>query len=168
MPEQLFSRRALREIAVLAEDFIVIAFRLFRKGKILESRTRTTQMMISWVGATPTMLGMLWYLLESTQSEWKRGASKERLLWGLLLLKAYESEKKNAAVVGGVDEATFAKWSWYFLSEISFLESFVIDSELHDAFFCVYLKNIFFFVAWVSVVVCDPVLLRQVRESHNI
>jgi len=129
MPPRLFNRAALREIAVLAEDFIIIAFRLFRSGKLLESRVRTTQLMVSWVGATPTMLGMVWFLLESTGGLPDRGASKTRLLWGLLLLKAHDTEKKNAAIVGGVDEGTFATWSWCFLEELSFLESYVIDWE---------------------------------------
>jgi len=93
MPRRLFTRKQLEEMAVLAEDFVEIAFRLFRKSKLLESRERTTAMMIAWVGATPTMLGMAWHLLEqSGGGGMTRRASKERLLCrGLLLLKACDT-----------------------------------------------------------------------------
>jgi len=65
----------------------------------------------------------------------KEHASKQRLFWGLHLLKSYNDEHTSAAFCGNVDEGTFAQWAWFFITEISYLESFVIlweNRRKHD------------------------------------
>lgn len=54
------------------------------------------------------------------------GATKERHLWALILLKSYDTDEVNAARVGGVDEGTFRKWAFWFVNEISHLEPEVV------------------------------------------
>lgn len=123
-----FSQEALEAIRELEDDFESIAFGLFRQGIISGSTKVRNRRMIAWIGSTPEMLARVWYLLEEGFGGMlPRGATKERLLWALLLLKNYNSTEMNAAQCGGVDEKTFRKWAWWFLEELSFLESHVVS-----------------------------------------
>jgi hypothetical protein len=54
-----------------------------------------------------------------------RGATKERFLWGLLLLKTYGTTKAMASRCG-CDKDTIRKWAWFFLEEHSFLEDLMV------------------------------------------
>ena len=49
-------------------------------------------------------------------------AFPRHLLWALLLLKAYFSEKINSALTG-TDYKTFRKWSWTFVSHLNELKA---------------------------------------------
>ena len=69
------------------------------------------------------MLARLWYLLEQEHDGvMPRGATKERMIWGLYLAKNYpRSDSIAASAVGGPDEKTYRKWAWYFIEELSYL-----------------------------------------------
>lgn len=122
-----FSRAALRAISSLEDEFANITFKLFRQGKMPKAVGLRNRRMVGWIGATPSMLARAWYLLEDRfDNDMPRGATKERFLWGLYRLKAYDNDHNNAARCGAVDEKTFAKWSWWFLEELSFLEDEVV------------------------------------------
>jgi hypothetical protein len=44
-----------------------------------------------------------------------------------MLLKCYSNEEVNCTYASGVDEQTFRKWAWFFIDQISFLESEVVS-----------------------------------------
>ncbi|GAX24473.1 hypothetical protein FisN_2Hu038 [Fistulifera solaris] len=72
----------------------------------------------------------LWNLLKKTESLPPGSTSnKEHLLWALMFLKVYGTEKVMCALAGGVDKDTFRKWSWQFVEAISSLQSFLIIWE---------------------------------------
>ena len=74
------------------------------------------------------MIAKTWYMLDNSSNALPERATQEPLLWGLLLMKSYDSEVNNAACVGGVDEGTFREWSWFFIYKILYLESFVVST----------------------------------------
>lgn len=117
-------------IEVLATDFENIAFRLFRDGKGLGGSAGVKdRRMRAWVGCSATVVAKAWHLLCEGEPL-PRGATKERFLWALMLLKSYDTEENNASRVGGVDEGTFRSWSWWFIDELSYLEDEVVSAGL--------------------------------------
>ena len=66
-------------------------------------------------GTTPAVCSRLWFLVLPNAPEKSRPAD---LLWALLFLKVYACEYVNA-IVAGVDEKTFRKWSWCFVKLLS-------------------------------------------------
>lgn len=128
----IFSQAALQEIESLEDEFARAAFNLFWNGQMPASKKVRDRRMIGWVGATQGMLARAWYLLEEQfDGVMPHGATQERFLWGLLLLKNYDTVENNASRCGGVDEKTFRKWAWWFLSELSYLETVVVWSFCH-------------------------------------
>ena len=114
-------RRNIAEIEILA-------FKLFRNGyppsSSLFVRDRRFR---AWCGCSSATAAKAFMLL--LRGGLKRGASMERFLWGLMLMTSYDTEIVGAGRVGGVDEETFATWSWYFIDSISFLEGDVVSSR---------------------------------------
>jgi hypothetical protein len=55
------------------------------------------------------------------------GSEPKHLLWSLLFMKVYSSEKVHVRLVGGVDEKTFRKWAWLFVDAIASLKSEVVS-----------------------------------------
>jgi len=50
----------------------------------------------------------------------------DRFFWGLVLLKSYDNEQNTTSRVGALDEGTFRHWAWWFIEELSYLESEVV------------------------------------------
>lgn len=48
------------------------------------------------------------------------------LLWALMFLKIYSKETITSRLVGGVDEKTYRKWVWIFVTAIADLEADVV------------------------------------------
>lgn len=108
----------------LEEEFVGIAFDLFRRGRRSNSFRVCDRRVRAWCGCSPLVIAKLWNLLD--RSGLPEHASKERLLWGLHLLKSYNDEGTAAAFCGGVDEGTFNRWAWFFIEELSYLEPVVV------------------------------------------
>ena len=111
-------------IQALEGEFTRIAFQLFRDGRLSSDPFICDRRIRGWCGCSPTVIAKLWNLLE--RGNLHELASKDRLLWGLHLLKGYTDEITAAAFCGSVDECTFRKWAWYFIEEISYLENEVV------------------------------------------
>ncbi|CAB9497057.1 expressed unknown protein [Seminavis robusta] len=108
----------------LEHEFEVIAFGLFRNGRLSGSEAVKDRRIRAWCGVS--VLSIAWYLLEMGGSLIE-GASMERYLWSLNMLQQYPTEENVASRCGGVDEGTWSKWVWYFIDEISYLENDVIQ-----------------------------------------
>lgn len=78
-----------------------------------------------WCGCSTMVIAKAWNLLH--RGGLPDHATQERFLWALCLLKSYDNEENNAARMGGVDEGTFRRWSWYFIEELSFCEANVVS-----------------------------------------
>ena len=50
------------------------------------------------------------------------------LLWALMFLKMYAKEATTSRLAGGVDEKTYRKWVWLFVSAIADLEGDVVST----------------------------------------
>lgn len=59
-------------------------------------------------GVSADTCAVLWALREGRTPP---GAKPVNLLWGLLFLKLYETERVNS-FIAGTDEKTFRKWTW--------------------------------------------------------
>lgn len=82
-------------------------------------------------GFSPKTAATAWNKIEE-HMEWKGlltydTRKPENLLWALLFLKLYGKEATLSSLVGGVDEKTFGKWVWLYVSALSSLESFVVS-----------------------------------------
>lgn len=84
-------------------------------------------------GTTPAICAIIWNLL--AQKEKLPNKSKPMyLLFALLLLKLYGTEEL-IAVVSGVDNKTFRKWSWIFINLLAFeLDVINFESRFEGAF----------------------------------
>ena len=58
------------------------------------------------------------------------GVKGFHLLWGLMFLKLYASEAVRCAISGGVNEKTFRKCSWMFISRIADLAPQVVRASV--------------------------------------
>jgi hypothetical protein len=56
-----------------------------------------------------------------------RGVRSYHLLWSLYFLKVYPVEEQGSSNIGGVDEKTYRKWLWLFVTAISYLEYPVVS-----------------------------------------
>lgn len=82
---------------------------------------------MSFFGTTPFICSMLWAFLEPLENM-PNGVKPVHLLWALLFLKVYATESVHCALVGGVDEKTFRKWTWIFVHDIAAWERSLVSS----------------------------------------
>jgi hypothetical protein len=114
-------------LAALEQDFERIAFTMLRGGRCTGSHSVKDRHFRAWFGCSLNVLSKLWFLLcHQFDGAIPEGASMEQFLWALILLKSYDIDEVNASRVGGVDECTFCKWAWWFIEELSYLESEVV------------------------------------------
>ena len=113
----------------LVHDFERIAFDLLRQGRQTGSKAVRDRRIRAWLGVSSKTVAKAWDLFcRQHNNRPPEGATKERFLWAFILLKSYDTDEVNAARVGGVDEGTFRKWSWWFVDELANLESEVVSS----------------------------------------
>ena len=108
-----------RRIAAIAFEFEQLAYQMRRGNLVIridndpdyprlnERRYR------SMFGCTSTICANAWLITVDGWCNRPTAATKERFLWGLHLLKSYDTEINLASNVGGVDEKTFREWSWF-------------------------------------------------------
>lgn len=120
----------LRQLRQIQSDIESEAFRICRRGKGITGSKKVRQRRIkAWFGvSSEVMAELFWLLQESGTLHQRRHASTEHFLWGMMLLKSYETEEVLASRVGGVTEETFRTWSWFFIQEMSYLETQVVRS----------------------------------------
>lgn len=123
-----------RRICSLKAEFERIAFKVFRKKRLSGSEGVRDRRICAWTGVSATVLAKTWDLL-TRAGPLPEGATEECLLWGFVLLKAYDVDETSSSLVGCQDEGTYQRWAWYFVEEISYLESEVVSP--------------FFFVPWL-------------------
>ena len=99
------------------------------------SATTADRRFRAWFGPSTIVCAKTWVLIvemNAGDGGMCPGATKERFLWGLSILKRYNTEENLAAAAGGVDEKTLRKWGWFFIDELSFLEPVVVSLEELD------------------------------------
>jgi hypothetical protein len=120
-------------------DFAAIARKVYEKrkqGYKKKSWARTDKdICSSFLGTSFAICAELWNLINPLVIV-SKDATPEHLLWGLLLMKLYSTERAHARLVGGVDEKTFRKWSWLFVHAIASLDKEVVSLKL--CCFCVF------------------------------
>ena len=67
----------------------------------------------------------LWDLLDM-YGDWKEVRRPQHLMWTLLFLRKYDTERSNAARVGTTTN-TFRKWVWRVIEEISSLAPMIVS-----------------------------------------
>lgn len=68
------------------------------------------------IGCYSTVCANTWLLLMDGWDDRPRNATKEKFLWGLHLLKSYDTESNLSDSVGeGCNKKTFRKWSRFML-----------------------------------------------------
>jgi hypothetical protein len=97
------------ELQLLVNEFKTVAFCVFRGGQATGSQSVRDRRIRAWFGCSLLVLAKVWCLLcqQFPNGRMPECATKERLLWALILLKSYDTEEVNASHVGGVDKGTF-------------------------------------------------------------
>lgn len=91
----------------------------------IASETTRERNFSAFFGTTATVCVTLWALAEVEDSSTK----PVHLLWGLMLMNLYASESVLCTLTGGVDEKTFRKWSWIWITAVGALSDTVVSSE---------------------------------------
>ena len=125
-------------IAALADEFEGIGSHLMRGSDLGDRRgsaVTADRRFRAWFGPSTNVCAKTWVLVVEMHAEdggMRPGATKERFLWALKILKGYDTEENLATSAGGVDEKTLRKWGWFFIDEISFLEPAVVSLDKLD------------------------------------
>jgi hypothetical protein len=80
-------------------------------------------------GCSPLVVLELWKLLLSNLTI-EGSPEVVHLLWALTFLKLYTKESTTSRLVGGIDEKTYRKWVWVFVSAIADLEVDVVSNGI--------------------------------------
>jgi hypothetical protein len=73
---------------------------------------------MSYFGATATVVAEIWNrLVVQNLLDVDSNPRPRHLLWSLLWLRQYNTEKMNR-LLAGIDEKTYREWSWYFVELI--------------------------------------------------
>lgn len=107
--------------------FICLALDIMarRPGRTNGSMIGKLRRFRSFFGVSPEICSRLWGMLDPCATM-ENGAVPEHLLWALMFMKIYATNSVLCALVGGVDEKTYRKWTWIFVNAISYLEGSVI------------------------------------------
>ena len=138
-----FKKQALKRNV---KELEMLAFKIFRNGHLPSPSLFVRDKRIrGWCGCSSETMAKAWMLL--MRGGLKRGASMERFLWAMMLLKSYDTEIVGAGRVGGVDEETFSTWAWYFIDELSYLEGDLVSVAAtvfssHLAAYCTALSHL--------------------------
>lgn len=111
----------LNEAAMAAAIRGVLGYEKPKSQRVENERTR------GFFGAPLSVITELWGRLVPLVA--LPGAHPKHLLWALVFLKVYSTTAVHCRLVGWVDEKTFRKWSWYFLSLIASLKDDVIQLD---------------------------------------
>lgn len=99
-----------------ADDFLFLGVEGII-GKNVWSVKTAEDRFVGHFGTKPIIVAVLWRLLKPWARR-LRGCMPYHLLWTLLFLKSYGTERQLAAFVGA-DEKTYRKWMWYMLKGLS-------------------------------------------------
>lgn len=108
------------------DNFMVLAREIWRQDRdckrALSSKDRN---FCESFGCSLIVCHSLWILLVKTDYLPANG-KLNHLLWALMFLKIYGTEKIMCSLAGGVDKDTFRKWTWLFIEAIASLESSLV------------------------------------------
>lgn len=115
------SRGLLPRGEKINETFMRLGMNIFfRKEKRSTSRNVCLSLFRSHFGIDPETAAYIWVRTKKKNKVYLIGSRPVHLLWGLLFMKVYSSEKVMCSMCGGVDPKTFRKWSKIFVKEIGF------------------------------------------------
>lgn len=80
-------------------------------------------------GCGPLDVATIWRMMEEHEF-FPEGGGMVHMMWGLLLMKTYGTENMLCTTTG-VDEKTFRKWAWQFISAIADLEPVVVSCQFN-------------------------------------
>lgn len=118
----------MRRLAATEQELEKATFKMFRpKFAVSQSELVRDRRIRAWIGCSATVASKAWMLLEDAgaQESLGRGASMNRFLMALMMLKSYPTEIVGASR-GGCHEETFTEWAWAFIDELSYLETTVV------------------------------------------
>ena len=125
------TRKALNHEEVEAHELAELGYDLM--GCIFDSsqpNSRASQERFKAnYGYDENKCSIIWnYLVRSHWTELERSAKPIHLLWTLLYMKSYGTERKAASELG-IDEKTLRKWAWFIMEGISELAPCFVSSS---------------------------------------
>ena len=113
--------------------FLQLGMCMMQRHAVTNSLTSTNRKRFKAIFETSSeIVSWLWALIVDIIGM-PEGVCPKHLLWVLLFLKIYFSDSVHCYITGGgdgsVDEKTFQKWSWHFVSLILDLHPNVVSNE---------------------------------------
>ena len=109
-------------VATVVRQFEQIGYRIRDGGYIYDETAPRlgNRRFREMFGCSSTVCANAWLLIMDGWNDKPTGATKDRFLWALNLLKSYDTEGNLSGNAGkGCDEKTFRHWAWLFLEELS-------------------------------------------------
>ena len=109
-------------VATVVRQFEQIGYRIRDGGYIYDETAPRlgNRRFREMFGCSSTVCANAWLLIMDGWNDKPTGATKDRFLWALNLLKSYDTEGNLSGNAGkGCDEKTFRHWAWFFLEELS-------------------------------------------------
>lgn len=107
--------------------FEAMGFAIMRRENSRASRKTRMRRFVSWFGAEPVFLAIVWRKLH--ESGWLEFAGRRpkpvHLLWTFMWLKGYNNEEVHASQAG-VDEKTFREKVWFYVEGIARLDTTIV------------------------------------------
>lgn len=110
------------DISQTEEEFRSIGISMMRREKAQnKSEISFLRRWKEHFGIRPRLIAHIWDTLLDKTMLLEIGASKKHLLWALMFLRLYLTEKVNCSLAGCLDEGTFRGWCWRFIDELAAL-----------------------------------------------
>lgn len=110
----------------LRDEFESDALVVFRRDHAIRSAVVKARKWSSCFGVSSEVCVDVWIRIDPANSM-PKGAKTHHLLWALYFLNVYPRETQGSSNIGGVDEKTYRKWVWLFVTAISYLEYPVVS-----------------------------------------
>ena len=123
-------RKKLRHAVKQKEDdFWDIGLSIMNCKNSRASKKTLTKQFLSFWGAEPLYISMIWLLLEQSGWLWFGAQIQEcHLMWTFMFLKVYSTGTIHARMVG-CDEKTFCEKVWFYTEGIAQLDVMVVSKK---------------------------------------
>ena len=122
------SRKRLRQSSTDEHAIVTAAQMILKK----ESTSKVTEdrHFREMFGCSAKVVLQIWNMINA---DIKGSPKIDHLLWSLMFLKLYSKETVTSRLAGGVDEKTYRKWVWIFVTAIADLEVDVVRHKCYIA-----------------------------------
>ena len=122
------------ELELFHTEFVQLGSQLMNRPGTNTETAQFRSRFVSKFGFSPLVIARLWQILVEEQSPLPKKMKKLYVLWAMMLMKEYPTQRNFSSNVGGVDERTASNWAFKVLEEINCLVAAVVSFECYQCF----------------------------------